>query len=178
MVAFIYKWMSFFLLAFINVDSAGERTVEKAEVMHPFYISVTEINQNAADKTLEISCKFFADDFEQTLEKAYKTQLDITVEKYKPSFDKYIPDYISKHLVISVDGKPMALSYIGFEKDKESVYAYFELRNIGAVKAISITNSLLHDFITQQINIMHVTVGGKRQSTKLNYPETKGAFTF
>ena len=72
----------------------------------------------------------------------------------------------------------MALRYIGFEKEKESAYAYFEVSGIASVKNISATNSLLHDFIDQQINIMHVTVGGKRQSTKLDYPETKASFSF
>ena len=28
-------------------------------VVHPFYVSVTEINHNAKDKTIEISCKTF-----------------------------------------------------------------------------------------------------------------------
>ncbi len=77
-----------------------------------------------------------------------------------------------------VDGKLVALNYVGFEKEKESVYAYFEVSNVSAVKNITATNSLLHDFINQQINIMHITVSGKRQSTKLDYPQTKAAFGF
>jgi hypothetical protein len=145
---------------------------------HPFYISVTEINHNPNDKTLEISCKFFVDDFEQTLEKAYKTQLDITAVKDKAAFDKHIPDYVSRHLSLVVDGKLVPLHYVGFEKDKESAYAYFEVTNVSTLKSINITNSLLYDFIDKQINIMHVTVGGKRQSTKLDYPGTNGAFGF
>jgi len=115
---------------------------------------------------------------EQILEKNYKTSLDITAAKDKAAFDKDIPDYVSKRLSLTVDGKAVALHYVGFEKDKESAYAYFEVTNIVSVKSINAVNSLLHDFIDQQINIMHVTVGGKRQSTKLDYPETKAAFQF
>lgn len=146
--------------------------------LHPFYVSVTEINHNAGNKSLEISCKFFAEDLEQILEKNYKTQLDIAAAKDKAAFDKFIPDYVGKHFSLTVDGKAVALQYVGFEKEKESAYAYFEVDNISSVKNVSATNSLLHDFIDQQINIMHVTVGGKRQSTKLDYPETKAAFQF
>jgi hypothetical protein len=145
---------------------------------HPFYVAVTEINQNAAEKTLEISCKFFADDLEQTLEKEYKTPLNIVSAKDKSLFDKYIPDYIGRHLQLSVDGKPAKLSFIGFEKEKESAYAYFEVQNVAAVKALDASNTLLHDFATDQINILHVTVGGKRQSTKLDYPASKASFRF
>ena len=50
---------------------------------HPFYVSVTEINQNLKEKTLEISCKLFAEDFETTLNKDYKTTVDFTGVKSK-----------------------------------------------------------------------------------------------
>src|SRR4051812_25875749 len=75
--------------------------------VHPFYIAVTEINYNAKDKDLEISCKMFAEDLEQILEKNNKATLDITSDKDKARFDRYIPDYIGKHLDLIVDGKPV-----------------------------------------------------------------------
>ncbi|RYZ27517.1 MAG: hypothetical protein EOO10_12475 [Chitinophagaceae bacterium] len=146
--------------------------------VHPFYVSVTEINQNAAEKSLEISCKFFADDFEQTLEKAYKTQLDISSDKDKAFFDKFIPDYIAKHFGLTVDGKPVKLNYVGYEKEKESVYCYFELTSTPNVKRLDITSNLLYELTQEQINIMHITVNGKRQSSKLSYPDVKAAFQF
>jgi hypothetical protein len=146
--------------------------------IHPFYVSVTEINQNAADKTLEISCKMFAEDLEQILEKNNKTILDITTEKDKNSFDKYIPDYVGKNLVISVDGKPVKLSYIGFEREKESAYCYFQVDNISSAKKIDINNSLLYDFNDNEINIMHVTINGSRKSTKVNYPEKAASLSW
>jgi hypothetical protein len=67
---------------------------------------------------------------------------------------------------------------VGYETDKESVYCYFEITNLASVKQLDAVNSLLHDFKKEQINIMHVTVGGKRQSTKLDYPDTKANFRF
>jgi hypothetical protein len=176
MAAVVYKWL---LLSFLwiggqwssgNLDPSGSR--------HPFYISVTEITQNTADKTLEISCKIFADDLEQILEKTNNVQLDISVDKDKSSFDKYIAAYIAKHLSLSIDGKAASLSYVGFEKEKESAFCYFEVKNISSPKKIDITNSLLHDFTQEQINLVHVTVNGKRQSTKLDYPSTTASFSF
>ena len=166
------------LLLFPFVSSSEAVHSGGGATPHPFYVAVTEINHNATEKTFEISCKFFADDFEQVLERTYKTQLDISAAKDKAVFDKYIPDYVNRHLSISVDGKPVSLHYVGFEKEKESAYAYFEITNVASVKNVTAVNSLLHDFIEQQINIMHVTIGGKRQSTKLDYPNAKAAFQF
>jgi hypothetical protein len=156
----------------------GKSNSAEASAPHPFYVSVTEIQQNAAEKTLEVSCKFFADDFEETLEKAYQTHLDIASGKDKAAFDQFIPDYISRHFQLLADGKPVKLSYVGYEKEKEAAYAYFEVQNISSVKQLDAVNSLLHDFKNDQINIMHATVNGKRQSTKLDYPASKASFRF
>lgn len=146
--------------------------------VHPFYVSVTEVTQNSTAQSLEVSCKFFADDFEETLQNAYKTQLDITAEKERPIFDKLIPDYVGRRLLLAADGKPVKLSYVGYERDKESVYCYFEVLNLPSVKNLDVMNTLLHDFKPEQINIMHITIGGKRQSTKLDYPASKAGFKF
>ena len=175
-MAFILsKW---FLLLFVGFGfPRADQPSPNADV-HPFYVSVTEINQNAAEKSLEISVKFFADDFEHTLEKAYKAQLDITSDKDKASFDKFVPDYIAKHFALAVDGKPAKLNYVGYEKEKESVYCYFEVTNTPTAKRLDITSNLLYELTQEQINIMHITVNGKRQSSKLSYPDVKASFQF
>jgi hypothetical protein len=108
----------------------------------------------------------------------YKTKLDINNEKERAAFDRLIPDYISKRLVLVADGKPLKLSYVGYEKEKESVFCYFEVAGLPSVKALQASNSLLHDFKTEQINIMHISVNGKRQSTKLDYPAREASFQF
>jgi hypothetical protein len=175
MAAIVYKYLLISLLPFLNISKADHISKEAA---HPFYISVTEVNQNAKDQTLEISCKMFADDFEQILEKNYKKQLDISTEKDKTEFDKLIPDYMARHLSFVVDSKPVHFSYVGYEKDKESVYCYLQIDKVPSVKKIDINNSILHDFNNSEINIMHVVVNGHRQSTKLDYPNTNASFTF
>lgn len=171
-------FLQIFLFAFLLPFQAVKSSPAAVSGFHPFYVSVTEINQNTAAKSLEISCKFFADDFEETLEKAYKTHLDISTGKDKAAFDQFIPDYINRHLLLLVDGKPAKLNYVGYEKEKESAYCYFEVPNVSSAKQLDATNSLLYDFKNEQINIMHVTVNGKRQSTKLDYPASKASFRF
>ena len=173
MAAILFKWLWFPLIAlsWASPGSTGEK-------YHPFYVSVTEINHNAAAKTLEISCKMFSEDIEQILEKNYRTTLDITEEKDRVNFDKYLPDYMTRHLGIVVDGKPVRLNYVGYELDKESAWCYFEVENVGTAKKLDITNSILHDFTNEQINIMHVTVNGNRKSTKMNYPDKNTSLAF
>jgi len=184
MAASVYKWLNiFFFLPFLQFGSYGSNAFSKFHLqggrgLHPYYISVVEINHNAADKTLEISCKIFTNDFETTLEKNYKSKVDLSNPKDKAATDNWINDYIKKRLLIKADGKNVNLSYLGFEKEDEAIYSYFQADNIASVKKIDITNSILHDFSDQQINIIHCVVGGKRQSTKLDFPKTEASFQF
>src|SRR5436853_1234050 len=175
MVTSIYKW--FFVPCFLSLVPLFQ-TIPQKNSLHPYYISVVEINHNPTDKTLEISCKIFTNDFEQTLEKNYKSKVDLASAKDKAAVDKWISDYITKHLSFKADDKPVALSYLGYEKEDEATYCYFEVDNIASVKKVSVTNSIIHDFSDQQINIIHCTVGRKRQSTKLDYPKTEASFSW
>jgi hypothetical protein len=175
MAVIFYKWLM--LCSWLLVKDAPHLKPDSVS-KHPFYIAVTEINLNTSDKTLEVTCKMFADDLEQIIEKNNRTQLDIASNKDKAIFDKYIPAYVKTHLSLSIDGKTGNLSYIGFEKEKESAYCYFQVENISSVKDLDITDSLLHDFTSGQINIIHVTVNGKRLSTKLDYPAKNASFNF
>ena len=58
MASSIYKWLFLPLLALVLTSA-------KAPALHPFHVSVVEIEHNAEDKSLEISCKIFTDDFEK-----------------------------------------------------------------------------------------------------------------
>jgi len=46
-------------------------------LLHPFYVSVTEIRHNAAQQELQVSSRIFYDDLERTLKTEYKTPVDI-----------------------------------------------------------------------------------------------------
>ena len=146
--------------------------------MHPFYIAVTEINHNVHEKSLEITCKVFAEDIEQAIEKQNNTQLDILSEKDKEKCKQLLPGYFNRNLSISVDGRSVPLKFLGFETEKESTYCYFEVANVSSLKKIVVANTILFDFTDKQINIMHVTVNGTRKSTKLDYPENEASFSF
>ena len=67
MAASIYKWFNFSFFSAILLF-AGKNDITETESpqrakgeLHPFHVSVVEINHNETDKTLEISCKIFTD---------------------------------------------------------------------------------------------------------------------
>jgi hypothetical protein len=175
MALLLYKWLLFFSLPFSFLSMPA--TDIKKEV-HPFYVSVTEIHHNGPEKALEISCRIFIDDMENVLKQNYKTAVDLSSTAQQAQNDKLVADYIPRHLALNADGKALQLSYVGYEKDSESVFCYFEVPNIAAVKNLKLNNSILQDLTPDQINIMHVTVGGTRKSYKLDYPKKEAVFSF
>jgi hypothetical protein len=175
MVSILFKWSVF--LCMVNLPSFSNTTVVK-EGRHPIFMSVTEIEHNAKDKTLEISCKIFTDDFEKTLRQVYKTSVDLINPKDKAAMNKLVSDYVQKHLSITVDGEKKSLQFIGYERQEEGILSYYQVNNIAAVNKINITNNILYEYKKEQIDIIHVTVAGNRKSTRLNNPEDKCSFEF
>ena len=178
MVTMLNKWclltvafMLFFPLHELKADG-------KPVKPHPVHIATVEIDHNAADKTLEITCKTFWDDFEDILSRINKSRVDLTNEKIRAENNQRVFAYIKSHLQIVVDGKPVLLEMVGFEKEDIVVYSYLQANNVSSVKTINITSSLMHDIFDDQSEIIHVVVNGKRQSTKLDYPATKASFSF
>lgn len=145
---------------------------------HPIYLSVTEIDHNAKEKTLEVSCKIFTDDFEQTLRKSNRQRIDLLDPKQKVAMNAVVNEYVQKHLKINVDGKPVKMNFLGYEQQEEGITSYFQADNIISVKEISVTDNILYEYKSEQISLLHVTVNGSRKSTKLNNPDDKAAFRF
>lgn len=172
MIASLNKGI-FILLFFILSASFVE-----PKSFHPFFVSVTEIQYNKKEKILEISCKIFTDDFEKTLRQNYNTRIDLLNPTDKTAMGKLVTDYIRKHLRITADAKPLQLQFVGYEKDEEATWCYFQVTNIATVKKIDITDNLLYEYKKEQINILHVIVNGNRKSTKLDNPEASASFRF
>lgn len=158
MAILLYKWLIF---------------------LHPLYVSVTEINHNATDKTLEISCKIFADDFEKALTAASNKNIDLFNPKDKNEVDGRITDYIKKHLVIKLDGKAVNFSLVGFEKEEDAIWSYFQVPGISTPpKKLEIMDNILYEMYDKEINLVHVSVGGNRKSTKLDAPQANAVIEF
>lgn len=173
MAPLVYKWLLLFVLS-----SANPAVKEAIEMLHPFFVSVTSIEHNQKDKTLEISCKLFTDDFEKTLRKHYSSKIDLLDVKQKKFMEPVVDAYIQKHLSIKTDGKVDSLHFLGFEQDGDGIVSYYQVNDIATVKKIEVSNNLLYEYAEQQTGIIHVTVKGVRKSTKLVNPDSIAVIEF
>ena len=162
MAASFYKWLLVGILG----------------AFHPFFVSVTEINHNAKEKQVEVSCKLFLDDTEKTLKKQLGIPVELTNPKDPKKAQQMLSDYVKKHLIIKIDGKPVTLEFIGYEVEGASLWSYYQVNNIASVHKIEVSNNLLYEMYDTQISIVHAQVGADKKSTRVTNPDTNMSFEF
>jgi hypothetical protein len=174
----LYKWLLIPVFSVSLFANGGKDDPTPPKALHPLHLATVEIDHNASDKTLEITCKTFWDDFESILSKVNKSKVDLVGGKDTAGNNKKIFDYIKSHLQITIDGKPVQMSFVGYEKEDVVVYSYLQVDNVNSVKKVSIVNTLMHDMFDDQVEIIHMIVNGNRKSTKLDYPAKNAEFSF
>jgi hypothetical protein len=166
MPLFFSKWI-FGLLLLVNNTAR-----------HPIYVSVLEINHNAKEKALEITCRIFTDDFEKQLRSLHNGKIDLLDNRQHEAMNPFVQAYVLNHLKISVDGKAIQPVFQGFESREEAIYSYWEAGNIVAPRQFNIEDDILFEYKSEQMNIVHVIVNGERKSTRLLNPDKKAIIRF
>ena len=173
-----YKWLLIPVFSFSLFTNEQKACISGNTPLPPLHLATVEINHNASDKTLEITCKTFWDDFESILSKVNGSKVDLVGGKDTVGNNKKIFEYVKSHLQIAIDGKTVQMSLLGYEKEDVVVYSFLQVDNVSSVKKVAIVNTLMHDMFDDQLEIIHMIVNGNRKSTKLDYPAKSAEFSF
>jgi hypothetical protein len=119
----------------------------------------------------------FTSDIEDALKRTTKKNIDILNPKDKKEIEKALFDYINKRLSINLNGKNQTLKFIGYEKEDDVIWSYLEIENCMKPNNFVVNNTLLYDFLKEQINIVEIDVDGKKQSSKISNPKKEIKFT-
>ena len=147
-------------------------------LLHPFFVSVIDINHNEKEATIEISVRCFTNDLEKMIAADTKTTIDLSQASQKNKGDALLKAYLTKRLNLSVNGNKSTLDYVGFEIQKESTWTYFEIKNIKKLNQLNVLCEVLFGVNDQQINIFHVNAKGVRKSYELIFPKNATQFNF
>lgn len=147
-------------------------------VMHPYYVSVTEIEYKPAEKEVQIAGKLFIDDLESALQKEFTAKVAILNAADKKKNEALLNTFFQRHLKISIDGKPASFELIGFEREEEAIWTYLVIKNVNRLKTATVFNDLLYAQRQDQINIIHFINNGNRKSHRLTYPDTQIIFSW
>lgn len=171
-------FISVFLILSLYTTRLLQISDSHLENKHPFFVTVTEMVFDSTQSELQVSSKIFTDDFEKTLRKTYKGEIDLLDSALKPKMDSLVANYFSKHLHVKIDDTDLLLKYLGSEQEDDAVIYYLQIDDLAKIKKIEVTDDLLFEYKTRQTNLVHVTVSGIRKSARLNNPDAKTSFGF
>lgn len=158
--------LAIFLLYFLVAGSSPARR-------HPFYLSVTEFNYNSGTSRWEVTVKLFTNDLEDALAGSLGKRTDLINVTDTSRTISMLENYLGTRLNLSVSGSPVSVRILGFENEEEATWIYLESQKCPRPGKMEIHNSLLCDFLSRQMNIVHVKVGDRRKSSRLNCPDSR-----
>ncbi|MCU0401497.1 MAG: hypothetical protein MUE75_10905 [Algoriphagus sp.] len=148
-------------------------------VVHPFFISLTEMRFNPQSKKMEIAQKIFWDDLEVALASEFKEKVDFLKPTNKAKLESQLKTYLLKHNQVWVNGKSVTMTYLGYEVEEDAAWFYLESSATEMPKSVEVQSTvLLKDFDGQQ-NIVHVYSQSKSpRSLLLGEGKEKGKIEF
>ena len=147
-----------------------------SSLLHPFFVSVTDINQNAKTKTLEISSKIFCDDLELAILKETNKKIDIIHPQDKALANKLIANYITKHILLKVNGKPCNMHFVGYENIEDAIWVYFESDKLQPIQTFEIRNDMLLNLHHEQLKIIKLNTDLIEKHFKADIQQTTFKF--
>ncbi len=134
---------------------------------HEFYLSVTEIEYNKEEQSLQIITRVFIDDFQNVLNERYNEDLQLSQEDEEGPVRENIAKYLAQKLRLNANGKDLQLNFLGKEYDADQLILYIEVEDVAPFNKIEVTNEILTDLFDDQKNVVHVKVDGKTKSLLL-----------
>ena len=149
------------VLLLFPLAGAGSFPAEPAR--HAYHSSITELRHNAAKKQLELSVKVFTDDFEKALSQGQPTHVNLTDAGPRPLV--LAAAYLQRTLQLSTaGGAPLPLQVLGMQAEADGYWFYCKVPLPGPLAAVKLRQAVLLDAFADQMNIVNVEAGGKKQS--------------
>lgn len=153
-------------------------TASSYTIMHKFYVSVTQIEFNESQQSLEVISRIFVDDLEDLLKERYDAGIRLNASEENLVVNDYLISYLNQKLIFKVNGEQVHFTFIGKEYEEELIVCYLEIENVKVLESLEITNQLLLDVFDEQQNIIHVKRGDQRKSLILEAERATGLLKF
>ena len=149
-----------------------------SSLSHKFYVSTTNVEYVPEKQTIQIISKIFIEDLEEVLQERYSSLVVLSPTKETEVDVNYLKKYVGQKLKISINNKPVELSYIGKEYDIDIMNMYFEIENISELTSIEIENKILFDMFPEQQNIIHIITPDANRNMILDKDHPDGLLNF
>ena len=145
---------------------------------HKYYLSLTQIEYNKDQDSLEVIINVFMDDIEFAINKEYSVDLRLTTKQELEDVDSYFQKYLRKNLRFLVNKELVNYNFIGKEYEGDLVYFYLEVNVSDSPVSLEVYNTILVTYFEQQQNIIKFKNGSERQSKILSKNTNKALLNF
>lgn len=145
---------------------------------HKYYLSVTDLEYNEEQKTIQIITRLFYDDLEAVLQTRYMETLKVDPSENQEILDKYISKYLKQKMEVVVNDTPRQLQFLGKEYEDDYVVCYIEITEIEHIERVSLKSTVLLDLSPEQKNMVHTKILGKKKSLLLQDGNTNALLNF
>ena len=145
---------------------------------HETYLSVTEIEYDVEQESIQIISRVFIDDFENVLSKRYQKDISLSYKEDLSVNKAIMEKYLDRKLKITVDGKLQELKLLGSKFDADQIVLFLESTNIKSFKKVKVENLILTDLFDAQKNITHVKKGEEIESMLLTKSKGSNSVNF
>ena len=145
---------------------------------HKYYLSLTQIEYNKDQDSLEVIINVFMDDIELAINKEYNVDLRLTTKQELEDVDSYFQKYLRKNLRFLVNKELVNYNFIGKEYEGDLVYFYLEVNVSDSPVSLEVYNTILVTYFEQQQNIIKFKNGSDRQSKILSKNTNKALLKF
>jgi len=146
--------------------------------IHKYYVSVTEIEYVAEQKSVQIISRIFVDDFESLLRNRYDERLTLAIENEDDLVDYYTEKYLKEKLIITINSQILEFNFIGKEYEEDIMLSYLEIVGVDNISSIEVTNRILFELFQDQKNIVRFKINSKNKSILLIKENDKGLLNF
>ena len=145
---------------------------------HKYYLSLTQIEYNSKNKSVEIIINVFIDDLETALNKIHNKRFKLDTKDEPKDSDDYFFKYLQDNVKLKIEGKPVTYSYVGKEYDVDVIFFYLEVKNVNTINEITVNNTLLIEHFPDQQNLIKSKVNKKHKSLMLTKKEQSGIIKY
>jgi hypothetical protein len=150
----------------------------KLYLLHPFHVSICDVTYNSNDKHLKISVRLFTDDLEIGLSD-YTNTPDLKISELDSTkLNILLNTYLLENLQFTINKKKLPIHYLGSQKEDNGIWCFLENENLSPFNEISIFNSLLINFFSDQENLIHFRKNKTVKSLRLNQENKTGTINW
>lgn len=132
-------------------------------ILHPFHVSVTEVDYNKDSQSLQFSCRIFLDDLEEALQ-AETGDVSLDIVRDSAKVYKASKLYFSKRFVVRVDGRRVSVRFLGGEVEEDAMWCYLEVEKVTRFTQVELENTVLFEVFDDQQNMIHFRLGEETRS--------------